>query len=137
MFDTRCQNDIFCHWKYKYDPPEFQTVLASTLEESTFHIGYFRDDPKEMPAFVASAGGNKKDETFSVGLSSHAKLTKMGDNLFGAVYNYIQKLIQTADPFKQTALHKIKESVHVHASIKTQVFLAFFVILYHGFAYIG
>ena len=118
---TCSQNDLLCHWRYKYDPPEFQTLLASVDDSSTFHIGYFRDDPKEMPVFVASAGGIKKEETFSQGFSSHAKINPMGGNLFGAVYNYIQALILKAEPFQQTALHKIKESLHVHATIKTQV----------------
>jgi len=117
---TCSQNDLLCHWRYKYDPPEFQTLLASVDDSSTFHIGYFRDDPKEMPVFVASAGGIKKEETFSQGFSSHAKINPMGGNLFGAVYNYIQALILKAEPFQQTALHKIKESLHVHATIKTQ-----------------
>ena len=45
----------------------------------------------------------------------------MGDNLFGAVFNYIQQLIQTADPFKQTALHKMKEALQHHATLKTPV----------------
>ena len=120
-FNTQSQNDFLCHWRYKYDPPEYQTVLASTADDSTFHIGYFRDDPKEMPAFLASAGGKKRDETHSVGLSSRTKLSVMGDNLFGAVFNYIQQLIQTADPFKQTALNKMKEALHIHATIKLQV----------------
>ena len=121
MLETRSQNDLYCHWRYKYDPPEFQTVLASSEVTNTFHIGYFRDDPKEMPAFVASSGGKKCEETFSNGLSSYVKLTQMGDNLFGTVYNHIQKLIQTAEPFKQTALQKMKGALHVHATIKTQV----------------
>ena len=119
--ETRSQNDLLCHWRYKYDVPEFQTVLASADDKNTFHIGYFRDDPKELPVFVAASGGNKKEEAITLGLSSHAKLTLMGENLFGAVFNYIQKLIQTADPFKQTAIHKIKEALHVHATMKTQV----------------
>ena len=122
---TCSQNDLLCHWRYKYDPPEFQTLLASVDDSSTFHIGYFRDDPKEMPVFVASAGGIKKEETFSQGFSSHAKINPMGGNLFGAVYNYIQALILKAEPFQQTALHKIKESLHVHATIKTQVTIVF------------
>ena len=117
------QNDLLCHWRFKYDVPEFQTILASVDDASTFHMGYFRDDPKQMPVFVASSGGMKNDETFNLGLSSHVKLTLMGDNIFGAVYNHIQKLIQSAEPFKQTALHKIKESLHVHATIKTQVLI--------------
>ena len=117
------QNDLICHWRYKYDVPEFQTILASVDEKSSFHIGYFRDDPKQMPVFVASSGGIKKDEKFNLGLSSHTKLTLMGDNIFGALYNYIQKEIQIAEPFKQTSLQKMKQAIHVHATIKTQVFI--------------
>ena len=74
-----------------------------------------------MPVFVASSGGNKEEETLALGLSSHVKLTPMAENLFGAVYNYVQKLIQTAEPFKQTALNKFKQALHVHATIKNQV----------------
>ena len=75
-----------------------------------------------MPVFVASSGGIKNGETFNLGLSSHVRLTLMGDNIFGAVYNHIQKLIQSAEPFKQTALQKMKQAIHVHATIKTQVY---------------
>ena len=78
-----------------------------------------------MPVFVASSGGIKNDETFNLGLSSHVRLTLMGDNIFGAVYNHIQKLIQSAEPFKQTALQKMKQAIHVHATIKTQVYRSF------------
>ena len=119
---TLSQNDLLCHWRYKYDVPEFQTILASVDKDNSFHIGYFRDDPKQMPVFVASSGGIKNDETFNLGLSSHVRLTLMGDNIFGAVYNHIQKLIQSAEPFKQTALQKMKQAIHVHATIKTQVY---------------
>merc|ERR1712012_1251472 len=90
------------------------------MGKSSFHIGYFRDDPKQMPVFVASSGGINKDEKFNLGLSSHAKLTLMGDNIFGAIYNYIQKEIQSAEPFRQTSLQKMKQAIHVHATIKTQ-----------------
>ena len=128
---TCSQNDLLCHWRYKYDVPELQTVLASADDKNTVHIGYFRDDPKDMPVFVTASGGNKKEETFTLGLSSHAKLTLIGENLFGAVFNYIQKLIQTAEPFKQTALHKIKEALHVHATMKTQVVYSLYNIPRH------
>jgi len=117
---TLSQNDLLCHWRYKYDVPEFQTILASVDKDNSFHIGYFRDDPKQMPVFVASSGGIKNGETFNLGLSSHVRLALMGDNIFGAVYNHIQKLIQSAEPFKQTSLQKMKQAIHVHATIKTQ-----------------
>ena len=58
-FETTKLNDSLCHYRYYRDPPEFQTVLASTDESSNFHIGYFRDSPDEAPAFVGAIGGKK------------------------------------------------------------------------------
>jgi len=61
------------HWRYYYDPPEFQTVLVSK-DKNLYHIGYFRDDPKEMPCFLASNSAAKD-----------GILTPMGPNIFAAV----------------------------------------------------
>ena len=49
--------------------------------------------------------------------SKDCRLTMMGDNLFGAVYNH---LTAAEDPFKQTALQKLKERLHVHTTMKLQ-----------------
>ena len=97
------------YFRFYYDVPEFQTVIAS--KENDFHIGYFRDDPKEMPVFVASS-----DPAEGCGI------TPLGENIFGAVYNHLGALIRTAtaDPFKQTSLQKLKEAVHVFATMKVQ-----------------
>ncbi|GJQ70576.1 hypothetical protein Trydic_g22975 [Trypoxylus dichotomus] len=40
------------HWRYFYDPPEFQTVIRRN-DNSGYHLGYFRDSPEEMPIFLA------------------------------------------------------------------------------------
>ncbi len=96
------------NWRYYYDVPEFTTVLADP--ESEFHLGYFRDDPAEMPAFVASSDPS----------DGGCRLTAAGENLFGAVYNRITGLIQDADPFRQTALQKLKEAIHVFATMKVR-----------------
>ena len=85
------------------DPPEFQTVIASNDESSNFHIGYFRDSPTEIPAFVASIGGKKGSPDYE-----NPKFVMMGDNLFAALYLHIGKIINDADPFKMTALQKLK-----------------------------
>ena len=85
------------------DPPEFQTVIASTDESSNFHIGYFRDSPTEIPAFVACIGGKKGSPDYE-----NPKFVMMGDNLFAALYLHIGKIINDADPFKMTALQKLK-----------------------------
>ena len=66
------KKDFLVHWRFYFDPPEFQTLLAST--NSNFHVGYFRDDPKDLPVFTAS---NDPDD--------NCKMTLIGDNLFGCV----------------------------------------------------
>ena len=69
---------------------------------------------------MACSGGPIEEEKIDIGLSSHSRLTLMGDNLFGAMFQHIQDLIRQADPFRQTALHKMKEALHIHATIKNQ-----------------
>ena len=44
----------------------------------------------------------------------------MSDNLFGAVFNHIVTLIKDAEPSRQTALQKLKASLHVFATMKVQ-----------------
>ncbi|CAB0010940.1 unnamed protein product [Nesidiocoris tenuis] len=46
------QEEALRHYRYFYDPPEFQTVLRGD-DKSGLHYGYFRDDPKDQPCFVA------------------------------------------------------------------------------------
>jgi len=108
-------NDYLCHYRFYRDPPEFQTVIVSVEEDSNFHFGYFRDDPKEVPVFVAAYGGKENTSDYN-----NYKFTLYGDNLFAAVYLYIGQLINKVDPFKMTSLQKLKGSVHVHATMKNQ-----------------
>ena len=114
-FETTKLNDYLCHYRYYRDPPEFQTVLASTDESSNFHIGYFRDSPDEAPAFVGAIGGKKGTSDYE-----NYKIVIMGDNLFAAIYLHLTQLVNTVDPFKMTTLQKLKQSVHVHATMKNQ-----------------
>lgn len=37
------------------------------------------------------------------------------------MYNILSQATQKADPFKQAAIQKIKQQVHVHATMKNQV----------------
>lgn len=60
-----------CHWRFYYDPPEFQTVLTTNSE---FHIGYWRDNPNEHPVFLAS-NNSEKDCVFKI----------EAENMFGTV----------------------------------------------------
>ncbi|NEU34000.1 HPF1 family protein, partial [bacterium LRH843] len=48
-FDTNAeysQEKLLRHWRYYYDPPEFQTVIKGD-DKTGYHLGYFRDDPKD------------------------------------------------------------------------------------------
>ena len=110
---TTC-NQLFFLTRYYRDPPEFQTVIASSSEDDNFHVGYYRDDPKDVPVFVAAYGGKTSAER------DNYKFTLLGDNLFAAIYAYLGQLINKADPFKMTSLQKLKGSVHVHATMKNQ-----------------
>lgn len=76
------QPNFLLHWRYYYDPPEFQTVIRGT-GNTQFHMGYFRDDPKEMPALV---GANSAE--------IDCIITAKGDNLFAAVSSCIEDKIK-------------------------------------------
>ncbi|KAG7238386.1 hypothetical protein INR49_030893 [Caranx melampygus] len=67
------QPNFHLHWRYIYDPPEFQTVLLGS-EDSQHHIGYYRDTPDSLPSFVGENEAKKG-----------CTITQMGDNLFAAV----------------------------------------------------
>ncbi|XP_053599932.1 histone PARylation factor 1 [Plodia interpunctella] len=92
------KNLYLIHWRFYYDPPEFQAVLKRK-GNSEFHIGYFRDSPDEEPVFVAS-NDSAKD----------CHITPMSDNLFGAVFNYLQKE-KMSSPFVSIACEKLMEKL--------------------------
>lgn len=58
-------------WRYYYDTPEFLTLITS--KDSSYHLGYFRDNPKENTCIVTDNTGN--DPVMSI----------LGDNLFAAL----------------------------------------------------
>ncbi|XP_071848050.1 histone PARylation factor 1-like isoform X2 [Apostichopus japonicus] len=71
------------HWRYFYDPPEFQTVMMKS-DSTLHHLGYYRDDPKELPAFVGVNYANM-----------NGVIRQQGDNLFAAVKLHINKLLRS------------------------------------------
>ncbi|XP_019718097.1 histone PARylation factor 1 isoform X1 [Hippocampus comes] len=75
-----CKNaspNFHLHWRYFYDPPEFQTILQGS-EESQHHIGYYRDNPDSLPSFVGENEAKKG-----------CTITPMGDNVFAAVHLFL------------------------------------------------
>ncbi|XP_063530625.1 histone PARylation factor 1 [Cydia strobilella] len=85
------------HWRFFYDPPEFQAVLKSK-DKSEFHIGYFRDDPSAEPVFLAHNDSSKG-----------CHITPYASNIFGAVYLYLEH--QKKSPFTAMMYKKTMEKV--------------------------
>ncbi|KAG8186902.1 hypothetical protein JTE90_023788 [Oedothorax gibbosus] len=98
---------LHCHWRYFYDPPEFQTVVKLDGKD-LYHIGYFRDDPSEKPSILASN---------SVALGS--KLTLKGDNIFAAMYLDLTDIIKKLKAKeKKSKFSKILEDLKEFAKNK-------------------
>ncbi|XP_074621172.1 histone PARylation factor 1-like isoform X2 [Acropora palmata] len=72
------------HWRYFYDPPEFLTVIRGD-DKTGYHMGYYRDDPKSPPVFVASNQAEKNCE-----------FTVLGENLFAAVNKFVGDFLKTS-----------------------------------------
>ncbi|GLV35241.1 uncharacterized protein CBL_01610 [Carabus blaptoides fortunei] len=100
-FKVSVQNTdkFILHWRYYYDPPEFQTVLKGA-DKSGFHMGYFRDSPEELPSFMGSNRANKDCIIHQVGV-----------NIFGAVNTYLEDMLKSADPFKKMTITKLQKSL--------------------------
>ncbi|XP_073978719.1 histone PARylation factor 1 [Rhodnius prolixus] len=87
------------HYRYFYDPPEFQTLLKGD-EKEQLHYGYFRDDPKEFPCCVA-----RNKAAVSPAISCVA------GNLFGTVNVHAEEVKGTADIFRKMQIQKIQSAL--------------------------
>lgn len=86
------------HSRYYYDVPEFQTVLNVVDSNTLLHFGYFRDEPNEMPNFVA-INEAKLD----------GKIISKGDNIFAAIYWYISELLSKKTYSTNTSNDELNE----------------------------
>ncbi|KAL9971852.1 hypothetical protein ACROYT_G018064 [Oculina patagonica] len=106
-FDDINESDItsyLLHWRYYYDPPEFLTVIKGD-DEAGFHLGYYRDDPKSLPVFVASNQAKKTCE-----------FTVLGENLFAAVSKFLGDFLKTPEgKSKQKSLKTLQTSLTTKA----------------------
>ena len=73
---------ILAHWRFYYDPPEFQTFavvepdsLPSIKLEKCYHLGYFRDEPDDNQPVVVSNDPEKS-----------CIISGVADNIFAAIY---------------------------------------------------
>lgn len=99
---TNLETDYKLYYRYFYDPPEFQTVLKG-IDELMLHFGYFRDDPSQLPSFVAL---------------NEAKIDCIifpkGENLFSAVNWYLDELIlgkKYKTKLKESSIRQLKDKL--------------------------
>lgn len=84
------------HDRYFFDPPEFLTVLKQENKDAPAtvpHWGYVRDDPKELPTFIAFNDG--QSPTF----------TPTGDNMFAALKHIVDTTIKEHGPHDFFLMH--------------------------------
>ncbi|XP_038610903.1 histone PARylation factor 1 [Tachyglossus aculeatus] len=88
------------HWRFFYDPPEFQTVIVGDTK-SQYHMGYFRDTPEDFPVCVAANEAKKS-----------CTIAQLGENVFAAVKLFLsKKLKDVTDKKKSCLLRNIDEKL--------------------------
>ncbi|XP_031630182.1 histone PARylation factor 1-like [Contarinia nasturtii] len=91
------------HWRFYYDPPEFQTFLVK--EKTGIHYGYWRDEPNG-DCLIARNDSEKNCE-----------FTFVADNMFGALLYFLEKDTQLS-PFNRSAAVAMKKSIEDFAHQK-------------------
>ncbi|XP_046748246.1 histone PARylation factor 1 [Diprion similis] len=91
-------NDLYLrHWRYFYDPPEFQTIIRGN-DKSGLHLGYWRDEPKKNPIFVAKNSANVD-----------CKIKPVAETVFGAVDDYLEEKLKTVNPFEKPKVASLRQ----------------------------
>lgn len=88
------QPNYHLHWRYFYDPPEFQTIVKGD-SKTQHHMGYYRDSPEELPVFV---GANEAKKCCAI--------TPVGDNIFAAVKLFLTRKMKEMTDKKQIGVLK-------------------------------
>ncbi|XP_020389304.1 histone PARylation factor 1 isoform X1 [Rhincodon typus] len=94
----KSEPNYLLHWRYFYDPPEFQTIINGDSEKQ-HHLGYFRDSPDELPVFV---GANEA--------KNGCLVVQMGNNLFSAVNFLLSRRLKELGNRSQSSVLKELET---------------------------
>ncbi|XP_055596519.1 histone PARylation factor 1-like [Uranotaenia lowii] len=89
--------DYLRHWRFYFDPPEFQTVLVK--KGTGLHYGYWRDQLDEASGLVAVNDVNKGCE-----------FKMVGENIFDAVIHFLENEVTTT-PFNKAQIASFKKSL--------------------------
>lgn len=90
--------DYLRHWRFYYDPPEFQTVFVR--KGTGIHYGYWRDDPHDKDNLLIARNDSTKGYEFEF----------VAGNIFDAFLYYLDKDYQ-GTPFTMAAVASSKKSM--------------------------
>ncbi|CAK9803266.1 Histone PARylation factor 1-like [Anthophora quadrimaculata] len=91
------------HWRYYYDPPEFQTVIKDNGKDG-LHYGYWRDDASKKPVFI---GKNR--------VNVNCLIEPVAENIFGAIDTHIGEKLKLATPFNKLQLAQLHQKLRSFA----------------------
>ncbi|XP_016910957.1 histone PARylation factor 1 isoform X2 [Apis cerana] len=94
------------HWRYYYDPPEFQTIIKDNNKDG-LHFGYWRDDISKHPVFVAK---NKA--------AINCIIEPVAENIFGTLDVYFEEKLKLATPFEKTRITMLHQKLKSFAKEK-------------------
>ncbi|KAM7364255.1 histone PARylation factor 1 [Cochliomyia hominivorax] len=88
--------DYLRHWRFYYDPPEFQTVFVR--KGTGIHYGYWRDDPHDKETLLVARNDAAKNYEFEF----------VAGDAFDAFLFYLDKDFQ-GTPFTAAAVTNVKK----------------------------
>uniref|UniRef100_A0A336KMF4 CSON010834 protein n=1 Tax=Culicoides sonorensis TaxID=179676 RepID=A0A336KMF4_CULSO len=98
--------EYLTHWRFYYDPPEFQTILVK--DKTCIHFGYWRDDATvEKSEYLIAR--NDADKGY--------EMEMIAANIFQAILCYFEKDF-IATPFNKAQVNKIKKQIEDWANEK-------------------
>lgn len=112
--------DYLRHWRFYYDPPEFQTIFVRI--NTGIHYGYWRDNPKDPETENGGLLLARNDS------GKNCEFEFIGGNIFEALLYYLEKDYPST-PFNVTSTRNLKKSLEaflqkendVYSKLKLQV----------------
>ncbi|XP_018802620.1 PREDICTED: histone PARylation factor 1-like [Bactrocera latifrons] len=96
--------DYLRHWRFFYDPPEFQTIFVR--RDTGVHYGYWRDLPKDNECLLIARNDSLKN----------CKFEFIAGNVFDAFLHYLDKDF-TSTPFTATLVSSTRKSVQLFINV--------------------
>ncbi|XP_055853292.1 histone PARylation factor 1-like [Episyrphus balteatus] len=95
---NKSPGDYLRHWRFFYDPPEFQTIFVK--KGSGIHYGYWRDDPKDEENLLIVRNDASKGCVFEL----------IATNMFDAFAYFLEKDYQVT-PFNHKVLGDMRKTI--------------------------